>query len=93
MTFLKTSLVLALLQTLSFSLASSDVDSPLLRTNKLPRLLAFDAADSTETYYSEDAQAWRMLGLYMDCAKQDDGTSLCERFLLWAAVSVWTVCR
>ena len=56
--------------------------------------------DGTETYYDENAQAWRLLGFYVDCdacggdenynpaecAQLDDDESTCQRFLLWAAV-------
>jgi hypothetical protein len=54
---------------------------------QLPRILSFSNVDTTETVYADEAQAWRMLGLYMDCEAQDDGTSICQRYLLWAAVS------
>jgi hypothetical protein len=58
--------------------------------------------DGTETYYDEYAQAWRVLGWYIDCdfvAENNDNDSNdndndndnegsgCQRFLLWAAVS------
>jgi len=55
--------------------------------NVLSRMLAFETAETVETVYAEEAQAWRMLGAYMDCEGQEDGTTSCERFLLWAAVS------
>ena len=54
-------------------------------------------ADGSETYYDEYAQAWRLVGFYVDCNAQDnddrrqleqgDGASACKRYLLWAAVS------
>lgn len=57
--------------------------------------------DGTETYYDEYAQAWRLLGFYIDCnyCEGADGNNevtcveegkdtTCQRFLLWAAVSV-----
>jgi hypothetical protein len=56
-------------------------------------------ADGTETYYDEYAQAWRLLGFYIDCNHCDeDGSNeascvqkgeepVCQRYLLWAAVS------
>jgi hypothetical protein len=50
------------------------------------RLLSFEAANSAETYYAEEAQAWRMLGVYTDCEGQEDGAAVCQRYLLWAAV-------
>lgn len=48
--------------------------------------------DGSETYYDDYAQAWRLLGFYIDCnvnQQQDDGGSGygCQRYLLWAAVS------
>ena len=54
--------------------------------------------DGSETYYDDYAQAWRMLGFYIDCSKnqnwngeQDGGDGAnnygCRRYLLWAAVS------
>jgi hypothetical protein len=54
--------------------------------------------DGTETYYDEFAQAWRLLGFYIDCNHCDDGSNeascvqqgqepVCQRYLLWAAVS------
>lgn len=56
--------------------------------------------DGTETYYDEYAQAWRLLGFYIDCKHCDDGGNeascvqagqepVCQRYLLWAAVSNW----
>lgn len=55
--------------------------------------------DGTETYYNDYAQAWRLLGMYMDChycanggteaaCIQNGKSSSCQRFLLWAAVSM-----
>ena len=54
-----------------------------------------------ETYYSDYSQAWRMLGMYIDCnspyqhegdcyGDQDDEYSEvpCMRYLMWAAVSI-----
>jgi hypothetical protein len=75
------------------------------------RFLGYDKqfVDGTETYYDDYAQAWRLVGFYIDCnaveteqesdrrrklndyddydAEEQDGTSPCARFLLWAAVS------
>jgi hypothetical protein len=49
--------------------------------------------DGTQTYYDEYAQAWRLLGMYIDCdAVSDDDSNDneyetgCPRYLLWAAV-------
>lgn len=50
-------------------------------------------ADSAGTYYDEYAQFWRLLGFYVDCnvaednrrRRLEDGSSPCERYLLWAA--------
>lgn len=81
-------------------MAAPTQDSPLLRSAQ-QRLLNFykdDFADGLETQYNEYAQAWRYLGLYMDCGyvaqnrrleqeAQDDG-SICKRYLLWGAVSL-----
>lgn len=59
-----------------------------------------DIVDSSETFYNEYAQAWRLMGFYIDCnADQDDHRrelegeddeeeGACMRYLLWAAVSV-----
>ena len=81
-------------------------DSPMLR-NAQKRLLNYykdDFADGLETQYNEYAQAWRYLGLYMDCdyvaqnqrrrldqEAQDeaqDDGTICKRYLLWGAVSL-----
>jgi hypothetical protein len=54
--------------------------------------------DGSETYYDANAQAWRLLGFYIDCNHCDDGLNeaaciqagqqtTCQRYLLWAAVS------
>ena len=54
--------------------------------------------DGSETYYDANAQAWRLLGFYIDCNHCQDGSNeaaciqagqqtTCQRFLLWAAVS------
>jgi hypothetical protein len=58
--------------------------------------------DGTETYYAERSQAWRMLGVYIDCDAQDEeddhdrklnvnrkleDKSECQRYMLWAGVS------
>ena len=54
--------------------------------------------DGTDTYYNDYAQAWRLLGMYMDChycanggteatCIQNGKSPSCQRFLLWAAVS------
>ena len=56
--------------------------------------------DSQETYYDGYAQAWRYVGFYTDChAAQDDHrrklnedeVEPCQRYLLWAAVSILPV--
>lgn len=88
MAFLKTFGFLALAKLLPPVEATTAGSSNMLRSagGHLPRLLAFDAAETAETIYAEEAQAWRMLGVYMDCEGQDDGTTVCQRFLLWAAV-------
>lgn len=51
--------------------------------------------DGSETYYAEQAQAWRLLGFYEDCnsnsndnnnnANNDRSSSSCQRYVLWAA--------
>jgi hypothetical protein len=43
--------------------------------------------DGTETYYDENAQAWRLLGFYQDCDARgdDENNGECQRYLLWAA--------
>ena len=57
--------------------------------------------DGAGTYYNDYAQAWRLLGFYIDCNAPfnnanecngdydsgDDAESACQRILLWAAVS------
>lgn len=54
--------------------------------------------DGSETKYDENAQAWRLLGFYVDCNHCDDANNeaeclaagektYCQRYLLWAAVS------
>ena len=44
--------------------------------------------DGTETYYDEYAQAWRVLGFYIDCdTAEENNENECVRYLLWAAVS------
>lgn len=58
-------------------------------------------ADGTETFYDDYAQAWRLLGFYVDCdfcadesnsnaayCIQQGQQTTCQRFLLWAAVSI-----
>jgi hypothetical protein len=57
--------------------------------------------DGSETYYDENAQAWRLLGFYIDCNHCENGDNeaaciqegqetTCQRYLLWAAVSeIW----
>jgi hypothetical protein len=48
--------------------------------------------DGTQTYYDEYAQAWRLLGMYIDCDAvltddhEDEYQTGCFRYLLWAAV-------
>lgn len=93
MEFLKLFAVWALAETLSLVCATTTTDANtrfrLSDGSRLPRLLSFsNAVDTTSTFYAEEAQAWRMLGVYMDCEPQEDGTSVCERFLLWAAVRI-----
>jgi hypothetical protein len=62
------------------------------------RLLQYDKQfiDGGETYYDEYAQAWRMIGMYIDCnveeyseedRNENSNTGGCQRYLLWAAVS------
>jgi hypothetical protein len=88
---------MSLSKTVDF-IPASDQGSPLLR-NAQKRLLNYykeDFVDGLETQYNEYAQAWRYLGLFMDCdyvaqaqrrsLAADDGT-VCKRYLLWAAVS------
>jgi hypothetical protein len=41
--------------------------------------------DSRNTYYDGYQQAWRYLGFYVDCYTKE-GTKVCQRYLLWAAV-------
>ncbi len=43
--------------------------------------------DSTNTYYDGYQQAWRYLGFYVDCYTKE-GTKVCQRYLLWAAVCI-----
>lgn len=85
--------VLALAQVIQSTQGSMDDGLKMLRSTarRLHRILNLNTVDTTESYYSEEAQAWRMLGLYMDCETQDDGSSLCQRYLLWAAVSSFTM--
>lgn len=70
------------------------------------RFLGYDQqfVDGTETYYDDYAQAWRLIGFYIDCNAEEyeqeaddrrrleggDGgeDSACGRYLLWAAVSL-----
>ena len=90
MAFFKTFAVFVLAKMLSLvdAMKRSTTTTMLRSTgNPLPRMLAFETVETVETVYAEEAQAWRMLGLYMDCEAQEDGTTVCERFLLWAAVS------
>ena len=58
--------------------------------------------DGSGTYYNDYAQAWRLLGFYIDCNAPlnnvnecydeggegggEDGAAACQRYLLWAAV-------
>jgi hypothetical protein len=63
----------------------------------VPSFTSYDQqfVDGAETYYDEYAQAWRMLGFYIDCDEvnndrrrlEGDGDG-CQRYLLWAAVRV-----
>jgi hypothetical protein len=48
--------------------------------------------DGSETLYEEYAQAWRVLGLYVDCNTDaglrrnlGDNDSQCQRYIMWAA--------
>jgi hypothetical protein len=74
------------------------------------RFLGYDQqfVDGSETYYDDYAQAWRLIGFYIDCNAEeyeqeaddrrklegegrkleDEDDTACERYLLWAAVSV-----
>jgi hypothetical protein len=58
-------------------------------------------ANAGETYYDEYSQAWRALGFYIDCDAtenadqrklEDEESSGCVRYMLWAAVSSHLVC-
>jgi hypothetical protein len=46
--------------------------------------------DGSTNYYDPYAQAWRLLGLYIDCnalqGDDHDSGDGCQRYLLWAAV-------
>lgn len=56
--------------------------------------------DGSQTYYDEYAQAWRLLGFFIDCDApeyderrrnlegENDYNIGCRRYLLWAAVSL-----
>ena len=57
---------------------SQQLRSPSLQQRKLGII---NAVDTSETYYAEDAQAWRYLGTYIDCS----ANNTCQRYLLWAA--------
>ena len=58
--------------------SSESLRSPSSQQRKLGII---NAVDTSETYYAEDAQAWRYLGTYIDCSENDT----CQRYLLWAA--------
>lgn len=81
--------------------ASSPQDAPHLRSAQ-HRLLNYykdDFVDGLETQYNEYAQAWRYMGLYIDCEyqaqnqqrerdleEQNNNGNVCKRYLLWGAV-------
>jgi hypothetical protein len=68
------------------------------------RFLGYDQqfVDGSETYYDDYAQAWRLVGFYIDCNAEEyeqeaddrrklednEDSTACERYLLWAAVSL-----
>jgi hypothetical protein len=76
-------------------------DAPQLRAaqHRLLNYFKDDFADGLETQYNEYAQAWRYMGLYIDCdadvqnaqrrqlEQQQDNENACKRYLLWGAVS------
>eukprot|EP00934_Nitzschia_sp_Nitz4_P008795 Nitzschia sp. Nitz4//scaffold28_size193895//122490//123920//NITZ4_001669-RA/size193895-augustus-gene-0.296-mRNA-1//1//CDS//3329545994//8785//frame0 len=79
-----------------------DVDVPLEHVRKLWSSNEESGAsvfvDGTETYYDDYAQAWRLLGFYIDCGHCEDDSysseslciangqdTTCQRYLLWAA--------
>jgi hypothetical protein len=81
-----------------------DQEKAVSLRNAQRRFLGYDQqfVDGTETYYDDYAQAWRLIGFYIDCNAEeyeqeaDDRRKLededgegeaCERYLLWAAVS------
>lgn len=55
--------------------------------------------DGQETYYEAYSQAWRYMGFYVDCnpssygdrRRLEDGSGTCQRYLLWAAVSLFSL--
>ena len=51
------------------STAADSIRSPASQQRKLGII---NAVDTSETYFAEDAQAWRYLGTYIDCGEHDD---------------------
>ena len=66
--------------TYTTSYSESKLRSPSSQQQRR-KLGIINAVDTSETYYAEDAQAWRYLGTYIDCSENDT----CQRYLLWAA--------
>jgi hypothetical protein len=84
--------------------ASSETQAAALRNSAQQRFLQKSSSydelfiDGSETYYDDYSQAWRLIGFYIDCKASedvdqdgDDDANVyggCQRYLLWAAVSV-----
>lgn len=74
-------------------------DSPSLRMaqHRLLNYFKDDFVDGQETQYNDYAQAWRYMGLYIDCeanaqndqrrVEEQQAQNGCKRSLLWGAVS------
>ena len=92
---------ITLSETESFQPAPSN-DNPRLRHAQRHLVEYSSKFANGETYYDEYSQAWRMLGMFIDCNPEkddrrrqldeanvdDDGSeNTCQRYLLWAAVS------
>lgn len=89
------------------ALLDDEVISQQLRRQQQDRHLKSNHAgysnqfqDGSGSYYNDYAQAWRLLGFYIDCNAPlnnvnecydegeggEDGSAACQRYLLWAAV-------
>ena len=89
-------------EVISQQLRKQQQDRHLMRNSNNHAGYSNQFQDGSATYYNDYAQAWRLLGFYIDCNaplnnvnecydeggdnNNEDGSSACQRYLLWAAV-------